>query len=209
MRSLLLIVTFSFASVVSAGAQSLFILQGERAAEGSIAWSSGAFSNGIETLGAVSLDGRWDVGFGFNRFSVDIGGNENATFTEWTPFVRYFLFKEDDDATPVSLAAHAQFFRDDYEADDSGWYTLVGSQLFKKFEVTDTFALYPFVGFSLASESSTFGGDNERAVYLTRLFGVHAQIALNEDAWIRVTLDDHAFRRESYRAARVAFVRRF
>ena len=106
----------------AAFAQSLFILQGERAAEGSVAWSVGPFSNGVETHGGVSLDGRWDVGFGFNRYSVDFGGADDTTLTEWTPFVRYFLFKEDDDGTPVSLAAHGQFFEDDFDGDDEGWY---------------------------------------------------------------------------------------
>ena len=207
-RTVLIAATLSLLTT-SANAQSLFILQGDRAGEGSFSWSSGAFSNGFEFQGGASLDGRWDVGFGFNRYSVDLGGEDNATFTEWTPFVRYFLFKEDDDATPVSLAAHAQFFSDNYEGDDTGGYVLSGGQLFKKFTVTDTLAFYPFVGFSLAAESATFGGATERAVYLTRQLGVHAEISVMDGAWIRVTLDEHAFRRESYKAARVAYVRRF
>jgi hypothetical protein len=209
MRQLILACLLSVAFTTAAGAQSLFILQGERAAEGSIGWSSGAFSNGVEFSGGVSLDGRWDVGFGVNRYSVDLGGDDNATFSEWTPFVRYFLFKEDDDGTPVSLAAHAQLFSDDFEGEDRGWYILAGGQLYKKFILADTFSLYPFVGFSLATESATFGGTTERAVYLTRLFGVHGQITLGDHAWIRVTADEHAFRRETYRAVRAAYVRRF
>src|SRR5688500_20166974 len=109
MRSLLISVSMLVLFAGTASSQSLFILQGERAAEGSVGWSVGPFSNGIETHGAVSLDGRWDVGFGFNRYGVDFGGEDDSVFTEWTPFVRYFVFKEDDDATPVSLAAHAQY----------------------------------------------------------------------------------------------------
>src|SRR5262245_50292218 len=97
----------------AADAQSLFILQGQRAAEGSVAWSVGPFSQGVEAHGAVSLDGRWDVGFGVNRYDADLGGDDDTRFTEWTPFARYFLFKEQDDGTPVSLAAHAQYFKDD------------------------------------------------------------------------------------------------
>jgi hypothetical protein len=209
MRHLALAFAFSLLAFGSASAQSLFVLQGERAAEGSAAWSSGPFSNGVELLGGVSLDGRWDVGFGFNRYSVDLGGDENVSFTEWTPLVRYFLFKEDDDATPVSLAAHAQFFSDNYAGDDTGWYVLLGGQLFKKFTLADTLAIYPFVGFNLAGESATFGGDTERAVYLTRTFGVHSMIAVGDNAWIRLTADEHAFRRETYRALRAALVRRF
>ncbi len=90
--------------------------------KGRSAWSVGPFSNGIETHGAFRSDGRWDVGLGFNRYQVDFGGADDTTLTEWTPFVRYFLFKEDDDATPVSLAVHGQYFADDFDGDDDGWY---------------------------------------------------------------------------------------
>jgi hypothetical protein len=209
MRQLLLVLVLALCAAPAASAQSLFVLQGERAVEGSAGWSSGPFANGLELHGAASLDGRWDVGFGVNRYSVDLGGDDNTVFNEWTVFARYFLFKEDDDATPVSFAAHAQLFSDNYEGDDSGWYVLTGAQLFKKLTLADVLALYPFVGFSLASESATFGGDTERAIYLTRLFGVHGQITLGDNAWIRVTADEHAFRRETYRAVRAAYVRRF
>jgi hypothetical protein len=206
------IAALAFIVVVAAPAsgQSLFILQGERAAEGSIGWSVGPFSNGVETHGAVSLDGRWDLGFGFNRYAADFGGAADSVFTEWSPFVRYFLFKEDDDATPVSIAAHAALFQDNFDNDDDAWYVLAGGQLFKKLTLTDSVALYPYVGFALAGESYTFGGaEAERAVYITRQFGVHGQISVGTEAWLRVTAEEHSFRRETYRAARVAFVRRF
>src|SRR5918995_2511171 len=111
MRCVLMAVSMLALFSSTAASQSLFILQGERAAEGSVGWSVGPFSSGVETHGGVSLDGRWDVGFGFNRYSVDLGGEDDSVFTEWTPFARYFLFKEDDDATPVSIAAHAQLFK--------------------------------------------------------------------------------------------------
>jgi hypothetical protein len=193
-----------------AAGQSLFIAQGERAVEGSVGWSVGPFSNGIETQGAVSLDGRWDVGFGFNRYSADFGGDSDSILTEWSPFVRYFLFKEDDDGTPVSLAGHAALFQDNFDGDDEGWYVLAGGQLFKKLTLVDTVSVFPFVGFSLAAESYTFGGgEAERALYLTRQFGVHGQIALGTDSWLRVTAEEQSFRRETYRAVRAAYVRRF
>jgi hypothetical protein len=193
-----------------AGAQSLFISQGEQAAEGSIGWSVGPFSNGVETQAAVSLGGRWDIGFGFNRYAADFGGDDDSVITEWSPFVRYFLFKEDDDATPVSFAGHAALFQNKVEGEDGGWYVLAGGQLYKKLTLVEGLSLYPFVGFSLAGESYSFGGGAaERAVYLTRQFGVQGQIALGTNAWLRLTAEEHGFRRETYRAARVAYVRRF
>lgn len=210
MRVLLIAVGVTLLMAGPAHAQSLFILQGERAAEGSVAWSVGPFSNGIETHGGASLDGRWDVGFGFNRYSVDLGGEDDSTFTEWTPFVRYFLFKEDDDGTPVSFAVHGQLFLDNFDGDEKGWYVLAGGQLYKKLTLMPEFAIYPFVGFSLAGESYSFGGSAaERAVYITRQFGVHGQITLGDNTWLRLTAEEHSFRRETYRAVRAAFVRRF
>lgn len=210
MRRILLCVVLSLPAASPTSAQSLFILTGERAVEGSVAWSVGPFSNGIETLAAVSLDGRWDVGFGVNRYAVDFGGPDDTTLTEWTPFARYFLFKEDEDAVPVSLAVHAQYFRDHVEGEADGWYVLAGGQLYKKFDLIDGLALYPYVGFSLAGESSPLGGGTaERSVYLTRQFGVHGQLTLTDDSWLRLTVEEHAFRRETYRAVRAAYVVRF
>lgn len=210
MRIMLLVAGIHVLIAQGAQAQSLFILQGERAAEGSIGWSVGPFSNGVEIHGGASLDGRWDVGFGVNRYSVDLGGDDDTILTEWTPFVRYFLFKEADDSTPVTLAARAQFFSDDFGGSDEGWYVLAGGELFKKFTLTEGLALYPYVGFSLAGESYSFSGaDPERALYITRQFGVHGQVTLKGGAWLRVTVEEHSFRRETYRAARVAYVRRF
>jgi hypothetical protein len=206
------VVTLALIAVAAAPAsgQSLFIFQGEHAAEGSVAWSVGPFSNGVETHAAVSLGGRWDVGFGFNRYLADFGGDADSVFTEWSPFVRYFLFKEDDDATPVSFAAHAAFFQDNFDNDDEAWYVLAGGQLYKKLTLSDTLSLYPYAGFAVAGESYTFGGgEAERSVYITRQFGVHGQISLGADAWLRITAEEQSFRRETYRAARVAFVGRF
>ncbi len=193
----------------SASAQSLFIRDGERAAEGSIGWSVGPSSDGVEVHGGLSLDGRWDVGFGVNRYTFDVPGGDQ-TFREWTPFVRYLVFKEEDDAVPVSLSIHGQYFRDDYEGDDEGWYVLAGAQVIKRLELSDGFALYPFLGFSLAAESYTFAGaDAARSTYLTRQLGVHGWLTLTDGLWLRMTAEEHGFRRETYRAVRAAIVRRF
>ena len=121
---------------------------------------------------------------------------------------RYML--EADDGTPISLSAQAQFFWDDFGDSDEGWYALAGASLFKKLAIGDDLALYPYVGFSLAAESYTFGrADAERAIYLTRQFGVHTQLALGANDWVRLTVEEHSFRRETYRAVRGAFVHRF
>lgn len=209
MRSLLMALLFSLAAS-HASAQSLFILQGERAVEGSAGWSVGPFSHGLELQGGVSLDGRWDVGFALNRYTADLGGADDTVVTEWSPSVRFFFFKEQDDSTLVSLAANAQFAQTNYEADDEGWYALAGAQLYKQFALVEGFTLFPFLGFAVAAESTSFGGaDAEGEVYLTRQFGVHAQVSLGTDAWLRVTAEEQSFRRETFRAARVAYVRRF
>jgi hypothetical protein len=192
-------------------AQSLFVVQGERAVEGSAAWSVGPSSNGLELAGAASLDGRWDVGFGVNRYVLDLGGANDGTLTEWSPFARYFLFKESDDATPVSLAVHAQYVADRIDGRDGGWYVLGGGQLFKRLSLDESFALYPFLGFAVAAESFEVGGgaDPDRSVYLTRQFGVHGLMTLTPRSWLRVTVEEQSFRRETYRAVRVAYGRRF
>jgi hypothetical protein len=191
-------------------AQSLYIAQGERAVEGSVGWSVGPFSNGVETHAAASVNGRWDVAFGVNWYTADFGGPDDTTFIEWSQSVRYFFYKESDDGVPISVAGQAAFFQDHYDGGDKAWYALLGGQLFKRFRLSDEFALYPYVGFSLAGESYSFGGDDaEYSVYLTRQLGVHATIAVGTSAWLRVTAEEHAFRRETYRGARVAYVRRF
>lgn len=206
-RSLATLVFLAVAS--TAAGQSLFVPTGERGAEGSVSWSVGPSSNGVELHGAASLDGRWDVGFGVNRYTLNFDDGSDSSWTEWTPFVRYFVFKEDDDAVPVSFAVHAQYFQDNFEGDDTGWYVLTGANIYKKLALTDTFALYPYVGFSLAGESYTFGGETDRAIYVTRLFGVHGLVTLADGTWLRISVEDHSFRRETYRALRAALVRRF
>jgi hypothetical protein len=209
MRIIGLVAAISALVSADAGAQSLFVAQGEWAAEGSAAWSVGPFSQGVELHGALSLGGRLDVGFGVNRYDADFGGGADTTFTEWTPFVRYFWFKEGDDGVPVSFAGHAQYFRDDYGGEDGGWYVLAGADVFKKLPLTDGFALYPYVGFSVAGESFQFGDATaDTSVYLTRQFGVHAMVALGANGWMRFTVEEHSFRRETFRAARIAYVKK-
>lgn len=197
-------------SICPAQAQSLFIQQGEHGFDGSIAWSVGPFSQGVELHGAVSIDGRWDAGFGVHRYAADFGGPDDTTVVEWTPFVRYFAVKEDDDGMPVTLAFHGQFVRSTFEGGMDGWYALGGAQLVKKLLLVEGLAFYPFLGFSLAAESSAFdAGDPDRSVYITRQFGVHGQIAMGPDTWLRLTTEEHGFRRETYRAVRLALVHRF
>jgi len=211
-RMRLILLTLAIAGVLAGdvSAQSLFVAQDERAAEGSAGWSVGPFSQGIELHGAVSFGGRWDIGFGVNRYDVDFGGGADTTFTEWTPFVRYFWFKEAKDGPPVSVSSHAQYFHDDYGGVDKGWYVLAGADVFKKLALNDALALYPYVGFSVAAESFEFSGATaDQSVYLTRQFGVHTLVALGGRGWLRLTLEEHAFRRETFRAARVAYVRKF
>jgi hypothetical protein len=208
LRSAVLVSCLATAS--ESPAQSLLIDRGQRAVEGSVAWSVGPFSNGIETHVAASVTGRLDVSFGFNWYAADLGGGDDTALFEWTPAVRYFFFKEADDGTPLSVAVHGAYFRDEYEGETEAWYALLGGQLFKRFGLSDGFALYPYVGFSLAGDSyAVSGGAAEYAIYLTRQLGVHAAIALGGRSWLRVTAEEHAFRRETYRAARVAYVRRF
>jgi hypothetical protein len=197
-------------ATMTTSAQSLFVLQGERAAEGSVGWSVGPFSNGLEVQGAASLDGRWDVGFGVNRYRVDFGGDADVTLTEWSPFVRYFLFKEADDGVPVSFAAFGQFVKDTFEGSDEGWYALAGGQLYKRLTMDESLALLPYVGFSLAGESFGLNGTPpDRSVYLTRQFGVHALLSAGSEGWVRVTVEEQSFRRETYRAVRATYIRRF
>lgn len=193
-----------------ASAQSLFIADGARAVEGSAGWSAGPSSDGLEVHGAASLGGRWDVGFGVNRYRFDVPGGLNQTFTEWTPFVRYFLFKEVDDTVPVSLSVAGQYFKDDYTGTDEGWYALLGATVAKRVALGERFVLYPFLGFSIGTESYTFAdADPARDVYLTRQFGVHGLLAMGQGFWLRLTADEHAYRRETHRALRAAVMRRF
>jgi cytidylate kinase len=75
--------------------------------------------------------------------------------------------------------------------------------------IFDRIALYPFGGFSFVGESYTFDNVTDRDVYLARRFGVHFTFDIDDRSLVRVTVDENSFRRETYRAARAAYIRRF
>jgi hypothetical protein len=192
-----------------ASGQSLYLEDGERAIEGSVAWSVGPFSRGVETFASVGLDGRVDIGLGAARYTVDLDDGSKSSFREYAPFVRFFPIKERAGGAPVSLAASAQIFLDDFPGEDSGKYVQLGTTVYKSLEISDRFGLQPFVGFAFVAESYTFGGGPaDRAQYLTRDIGLHLTTATRAPWFLRFTLIEQSFRRETYRGARVSLVRR-
>jgi hypothetical protein len=192
---------------IPASAQSVLVRAGERAFEGSAGWSVGLVSDGVEVHGSASLDGRWDVGLGINRYVADFGGDDETAFTEWAPFARYFVFKETDDDTPVSLAAIAQFASARIGDEDRSWYVLGGGRLYKHLTLTDRLDLFPYLGFALAGESYSFGAAaSGRSLSLTRQFGVQALIRVSEAGWLQLSVEEHGFRRDTFRAVRAAVV---
>lgn len=196
---------------VRAGAQSLYVPLGERAVEVSAGWSVGPSSNGLETHVGISLDGRWDVGLGFNRYNINFDDGSDSTFNEYAPFARFFVVKEADGGAPVSLSLNAQLFVDDYPAaGDKGKFVQAGATVYKSLKISDNFEMQPFAGFAFVAESYTFGGgEADTAQYLTRDFGLHFTTA-TDAPWIwRATLLEQSFRRETYRGLRLAGIRRF
>jgi hypothetical protein len=202
----------AMAAARPAAAQSLYGDRGTNAVEAGVGWSYGPFSDGLETSVSVGLDGRLDLGLGFNRYTYDFDDGNTSTFREYAPFVRYFAVKEGSGGAPVSLAVSAQYFADDFEGADTGWYLLAGATVFKRLRLSETVRLYPFAGFSFVGESYTFGGGPaDRAAYLARTLGFNVTAALDREGatLLRATVEEQSFRRETYRAARVGFVRRF
>ena len=196
---------------VPAAAQSLYLQPGERAIEVSSGWSVGPSSNGLESYASVSLDGRIDLGLGFNRYKITFDDGSDSSFNEYAPFARYFLVKQAESGAPVSLSVNAQAFFDDYPlAGDSGKFIQIGTTVYKALKLTDRFEMQPYVGFAFVAESYAFGGEEaETARYLTRDIGLHFTTATDQP-WIwRATLLEQSFRRETYRALRVAGIRRF
>ena len=193
-----------------AAAQSLYVPDGDRAVEVSAGWSVGPSSNGLETHVGVSLDGRWDVGLGVNRYNVNFDDGSDSTFTEYAPFARYFIVKEQGGGAPVSVSVNAQVFVDDYpSAGDKGAFVQAGATVYKGLKLSDRFELQPFAGFAFVAESYTFGGgDADTAQYLTRDFGLHFTTATSGDSIGRLTLIEQSFRRETYRGLRIAFIKR-
>lgn len=209
MRRLLSVLSVLATTIAPAYGQSLYLKKGERAVEASAGWSTGPFSRGLETFASVSLDGRVDIGLGISRYTYDFDDGSKSSFNEYAPFVRFFAFKQEEGGPPVSLAVSGQLFVDDYGTDDSGHYVQVGTAVYRQVKLSDRFALQPFVGFGFVAESYTFGGGPaDRAQYLTRDLGVHFTTATDRPWFLRMTLVEQSFRRETYRGARLSVVRR-
>jgi hypothetical protein len=206
------LIVCALAPAPDTAAQSLYLEPAQRAVEATAGWSVGPSSDGVETSVSFAFDGRVDAGIAFNRYDVDFGDGTGITFREYAPFVRYFAVKEGRDGAPVSLALHGQFFTDDYDDEDTGWYVMTGATVYKRLGLSKSLTLYPYLGFSFVGESYSYdGGPDERAAYLTRNLGMHAAIPLGASGatLLRFTVEEQAFRRETYRAARIGIVRRF
>ena len=126
----------------------------------------------------------------------------------YAPLVRYFAVKQQSGA-PISLSINGQVFVDDYGTSDKGSYGKIGTTVYRDVKVTDGFSLQPFLGFSFVAESYTFGdGPAATAQYLTRDLGVHFTTGTKRPWILRLTLEEQAFRQETYRAARISVIRR-
>jgi hypothetical protein len=191
-------------------AQSLYLNEGERAIDAGVAWSVGPSSNGTEVVVSVSPTSRVDLGLMIARYTYTFDDGSKSTFKEFAPFVRFFPVKETQDGAPVSVAVSGQVFVDDYSAEgDSGKYVQLGTTVYKNFALSSRFALQPFVGFAFVAESYAFGGGApDRAQYLTRDIGLHFTTATDQPWFFRMTVAEQSFRRETYRGARIAVVRR-
>jgi hypothetical protein len=207
---LYLAIIAGLAASTPAYAQSLHLTHGDRAVEISAGWSVGPSSNGLELTAGFSLDGRTDAGITVARYKYTFEDGFESKFSEYAPFVRVFLVKEQNGA-PVSLSLNGQVFVDDYAADeDSGKYVQIGTTVYKQLKLSDRFALIPYAGFAFVAESYSFGGaPADRAQYLTRDFGLHFTTDATRVWFVRATLAEQSFRRETYRGARIAVLRRF
>jgi len=191
-----------------AAAQSLYLDKGEKAVEGDAGWSTGPSSTGAEFLGSASLNGRIDVGLGIAHYTYTFSDGSTSSFTEYAPLVRYFAVKQQSGA-PISLSLNGQLFFDEYGSSDKGSYGKFGGTVYRDVKVNDGFSLQPYVGFSFVAESYTFGGGPAaRARYLTRDLGVHFTTSPKRPWIVRLTVEEQAFRQETYRAARVSLIRR-
>ena len=189
-------------------AQSLYLDKGERAVEGYAGWSTGPSSTGAEFQGSVGLGGRVDLGLGIAHYTYTFDDGSTSSFTEYAPLVRYFAVKQQSGA-PVSLSINGQVFIDDYGTSDKGRYGKFGTTVYRDVKVTDGFSLQPYIGFSFVAESYTFGdAPAATAQYLTRDLGVHFTTGTSGPWILRLTLEEQAFRKETYRAARIGIIRR-
>ena len=194
-------------SAAPAAAQSLYLDKGEKAIGGYAGWSTGPSSTGAEFLASAGL-GRVDVGIGIARYTYTFEDGSTSSFTEYAPLVRYFAVKQTEGA-PISLSINGQVFFDDYGNSDKGSYGKIGTTVYRDVKVTDGFSLQPYIGFAFVAESYTFGdGPAANAQYLTRDLGVHFTTSPRRPWVLRLTLEEQAFRQETYRAARVSVIRR-
>jgi len=210
MKNAFLTALLAIATAAPASAQSLYLKKGENAVEGSVAWSVGPFSKGVEGVASAGFDGKVDVGLSIARYTYTFDDGSESTFNEYAPFVRFFPIKEGDGGgPPVSLSINGQVFLDDYSTPDTGRYVQVGTTVYKDLKLSDGFAIQPYLGFAFVAESYSFGGaPAERAQYLTRDIGLHFTSAPQRPWVFRFTLAEQSFRRETYRAARVSLIRR-
>lgn len=194
-------------TAVPASAQSLYLDKGEKAVEGYAGWSTGPASTGAEFLGSVGF-GRVDVGVGIAHYTYTFEDGSTSSFTEYAPLLRYFAVKQRSGA-PISLSINGQLFVDDYGTSDKGSYGKLGTTVYRDVKVTDGFSLQPYIGFAFVAESYTFGdGPAATAQYLTRDLGVHFTTTPTRPWVLKLTLEEQAFRQETYRAARIAVIRR-
>jgi hypothetical protein len=208
MRVWSVMLVLSTLAAVPAAAQSLYLDKGEHAVEGYAGWSTGPSSTGAEFLGSVGF-GRVDAGLGIAHYTYTFDDGSTSSFTEYSPLVRYFAVKQAEKGAPISLSINGQFFFDDYGTSDKGSYGKFGTTVYRDVKVADGFSLQPYIGFAFVAESYTFGdGPAATAQYLTRDLGVHFTTAPKRPWILRLTLEEQAFRRETYRAARFSVIRR-
>jgi hypothetical protein len=189
-------------------AQSLYLDKGETAVEGYAGWSTGPSSTGLEFLGSVGLNGTVDVGVGIARYTYTFSDGSTSSFTEYAPLVRFFAVKQQSGA-PISLSLSGQIFLDDYTTADKGRYVKLGGTVSRDVKVTDGLSIQPYLGFAFVAESYTFGDSPaQTAQYLTRDLGLHFTTSPKRPWVLKLTLEEQAFRQETYHAARLAVIRR-
>jgi hypothetical protein len=195
-------------SAAPAAAQSVYLNRGDNAVQGTGSWSVGPSSKGGEFEGSFGVDGRVDAGIGIAHYTYTFDDGSKSSFNEYAPFVRFFPVKQTEKA-PISLSVGGQLFLDDYGTSDKGSYVKIGTTVYRTVKVTDGFSIQPSLGFAFVAESYTFGtSPAERAQYLTRDLALDLTTAIDKPWVFRFTLEEQAFRRETYRAARVSVIRR-
>jgi hypothetical protein len=209
MRSVTVAMVMVLGVGTQAVAQSLHLPAGTNGIELSAGWSVGPSSNGIETFVGGSIGGKVDIGVQLSHYEATFDDGFTSHWEDYAPLVRWFPVKEQGGA-PVSLSVSGQFFIDDYESDeDSGKFVQIGPTVYKAFTLGNGWAITPFAGFGFVAESYSFGGaPADNAQYLTRDFGLHFTSPVDSSWMVRFTLLDQSFRRETYRGARVALIRK-